>query len=100
MAMSLKYVCNFWRTPEMPLIDYKVNVFLIMLAKCVISEEKRITTFTTTDTKPYVLVVLLSTQNDPGLLQKLKSSFKRIINWNKYQSKLRIQEQNKSIFRE
>ena len=88
----------------MPLIDYKVNVFLIMLAKCVISEENRITTFTITDTKLYVLVVLLSTQNDPGLLQKLKSSFKRIIeqisNWSKYQSKLKIQEQNKSIFRE
>ena len=36
----------------------------------------------------------LSTQDNARLLQQLKSDFKRTINWNKYQSKLTIQERN------
>ena len=42
-------------------------------------------TFTTTDTKLYVLVVTLSIQDNVKLLQQLESGFKRTINWNKQQ---------------
>ena len=42
--------------------------------------------FKITDTKLYVPVVTLSTQDNAKLLQLLKSGFKRTINWNKYQS--------------
>ena len=41
--------------------------------------------FATTDTELYVPVVTLSTQHNAKLLQQLKTSFKRIINWDKYQ---------------
>ena len=41
--------------------------------------------------KLYVLVVTLSTQGNGKLLQQLKSSFERAINWNKYQSKVWIE---------
>ena len=41
-------------------------------------------TFAITDTKLYVHVVTLSTQENTKLLQQLKSGFKRVINWNKY----------------
>ena len=41
------------------------------------------TTFSITDTKLYFPVV--TTQDKAKLLEKLKSSFKRTINWNKYQ---------------
>ena len=37
-----------------------------------------------TDTKFYVLVVILSTQDNAKLLQQLKLGFKCTINWNKY----------------
>ena len=40
------------------------------------------------DTKLYVPVLMLSTQDSEKLLEKLKSGFKRTINWNKDQSKL------------
>ena len=43
------------------------------------------TTFSVTDAKLYVLVVKLSTQDNPKLLEQLKSCFKRTINSNKYQ---------------
>ena len=41
-------------------------------------------TFVIIETKLYVPVVTLPTQDNAKLLQQLKSSFKRIINWNKY----------------
>ena len=40
-------------------------------------------TFEITETKLYVPIVTLSTQENGKLLQQLKSGFKRIINWNK-----------------
>ena len=48
-----------------------------------------------TDTKHYVLVVILSTQNHAKLLKQLKSGLKRTINWNKCQSKVAILALNK-----
>ena len=36
-AMSLKYLSNFWRTIEMPLINYETNLILTWSADCVIS---------------------------------------------------------------
>ena len=36
-AMSWKYLSNFWRTIEMPLINYETNLILTWSADCVIS---------------------------------------------------------------
>ena len=41
------------------------------------------TRFVITNTKLYVLVVTLSTEDDAKLLEQLKSGFKRTFNWNK-----------------
>ena len=41
-----------------------------------------------TDTKPYVLVLTLSTQDHAELPQQLKSGFERTNKWNKYRSKV------------
>ena len=40
-------------------------------------------TFKITDTKLYLPIVSLSTQDDNNLLEQLKTGFKRIIKWNK-----------------
>ena len=48
-------------------------------------------TFLITDTKLYDPVLTLSTQDNAKLLQQSKSSFKRTINWNKYQLKKSIE---------
>ena len=50
--------------------------------------------FAITDTKLYVPVVTLSTNDNAKLLTQLKSSFKSTINWNKYQSKVTIEQPN------
>ena len=54
-------------------------------------------TFAITDTKLYVPVVTLSTQDKAKLLKQLKSGFKRVINWNKYLSKPELLAQNPNL---
>ena len=50
-----------------------------------------------TETKLYVPIVTLSTQNNVKLLKQLKSDFKRTINWNKYQSHPKTYAQNQCL---
>ena len=85
----LKYLSNFWRTLEMLLINFEINLILTWFANCVISNAaaNQSIAFAITDTKLYAPVVTLSAQDNAKLLQQLKSGFKRTINWNKYQSK-------------
>ena len=54
-------------------------------------------TFIITDTKLYVPVVTLSTQDNVKLLKELVSGFKRIINQNKHPSKTTNQLQNQYL---
>ena len=87
IMVPLKYLSNFWRTLEMLLINCEVNIILTLSSTCVITNSNGAGTFAITDTKLYVPVVTLSTQEHAKLLQQLKSGFKRVINWNKYLSK-------------
>ena len=50
-----------------------------------------------TDSKLYVQVVTVSTQDNAKLLEHLKSSFERTTNWNKYQSKISIERQKQYL---
>ena len=63
---------------------------------CVISTATGKTKFKITDTKLYVPVVALSTQDNAKLLEQLKSGFKST-NWNKYQSKASIEIENQYL---
>ena len=55
------------------------------------------TTFAITETKLYVPMVTLSTQDNAKLLQQLKSCFKRTISWNKHTSKSELLRQNGNV---
>ena len=57
----LKYISNFWRTLEMPLINYEVNLILTWSSTCVITNSTGSGRFAVTDTKLYVPVITLST---------------------------------------
>ena len=97
IMVPLKYLSNFWRTLEMPLINCEVNLILTWSLICVIINYIGAGTFEITDTKLYVPVVTLSTQENTKLLQQLKSGFKRVINWNKYLSKPELLAQNPDL---
>ena len=86
--VPLKYLSNFWKPFEMPLINRKINPFLTWSCTCVLPDDTKATTSTLTETRLSVLVVTLSTQENVKLLQQLKSGFKRTNNWNKCQSKV------------
>ena len=101
IVVPLKDLIIFLRTLNMPLINCEVSFILTWSENCVItSMEKRITvktrrdasptgaTFKIADTKLYVPVVTLSTENDNNFLKQLKSGFKRTIKWNKYRSEM------------
>ena len=92
--VPLKYLCNFRRTLEMPLINCKVNLILTWSSTCVVTNSTGARRFAITDTKPYVPVITLSTQDNSKLLQQLQSGFKRVVNWNKYLSKPKLLAQN------
>ena len=81
----------------MPLINCEVNLILTWSKDCVITNSTGEGKFAITDTKLYVPVVTLSTQDNAKLLQQLKSGFKRTINWNKYESSVKTFAQNRYL---
>ena len=78
----------------MLLINCEVNLILIWSSTCAITNFTTAGRFAITDTKLYVPVVTLSSQDNAKLLQQLKSGFKITINWNKYQSDPKTYAQN------
>ena len=78
--MSLKYFSNFWRTPEMRLINCEIIVNLTWCKKCVVSFAVGKTEFAITDTKLYVPAVTLSTEDNVKLLKWSESDFIRTVN--------------------
>ena len=69
IIVPLKYLSNFWRTLEMLLINCEVNLILTWSRDCVITDSTGAGKFTITETKLYVPVVTLSTQDNTKLLQ-------------------------------
>ena len=53
----------------MPLINSVINLIFTWYEKCVLSNDTKATTFAISDTKLYVTVVTLSTQDNAKLLQ-------------------------------
>ena len=100
IIVPLKYLSNFWRTLEMPLINCEANLILTWSSTCILISTNipnKNATFAITDTKLYVPVVTLSTQENTKFFQQLKSGFKRVINWNKYLSKPELLAQNLNL---
>ena len=61
IVVPLKYLSNFWRSLEMPLINCKIKLSLTWNPNCVLSNLVGNSTFTITDSKLYVPVVTLLT---------------------------------------
>ena len=94
LAVPLKYLRNFWRTVEMPLIICEINLILTCFENCVIFSTTADTKFAITDTILYAPVIILSNQDNAKLLQQLRSCFKRTINLNKFKPNVSIERKN------
>ena len=115
IAVPLKYLSNFWRTLDIPLINCKINLILTWSESCVItSKATRDTdpdanpavaeinnptdaTFEIKDTQWCVPVVTLSIEDDYKLLEQLKVGFKRTLKWNKYRSEMTNQAKTNNL---
>ena len=99
IMVPVKYLSNFWRSLEMPLINCEVTLILTWPSTCVITNSNGAGVFEITDTKLYVPVVTLSKQDHSKLLQELRSGFKRVVNWNQYLSKPELLAKNPNLNR-
>ena len=93
--LPLKHLSNFWKTLDMPLINCKINLIIAQSEKIVITckatedadsdadpavvsvKNKKDAAFKIIDTKLYVPIVTLSTEDGNKVLGKLKIGFKR-----------------------
>ena len=100
IMVALKYLGNFWRILEMPLINCKINLILTWSENCVIynAAANQVTTLAIVDTKLYVLVIALSIDDNVKLLEQVNSGFKRRINWNKHETKTTAQNAPNQYF--
>ena len=112
IAIPLKYLGNFWRSLDIPLINCEITLILSWYKECVLvgrafrgppaAAANRINSptdakFEITDCKLYVPVVTLSAENDNKLLEQLKSGFRITIKWNKYMSQMSNQNKNNNL---
>ena len=110
LAIPLKYLGNFWRAVNIPLISCEVFLELKWDKNCIITslEQRYIgggnrdnaptgATLSITDCKLYVPVVTLSKDDEIKLLTNLKSGFRREIIWNKYRSQMTKEAINNNL---
>ena len=113
LAIPLKYLGNFWRALNIPLISCEVSLELKWNKNCVITslERRQVdagppivrdnaptgATLEINKCKLYVPVVTLSKDDEIKLLTNLKSGFKREIIWNKYRSQMTTEAVNNNL---
>ena len=117
IIVPLKHLSNFWRSLGTPLINYEVFFTLTwsensVLTDIIIQAERaaqgsnsareRIeapsnATFRIRDTKLYVPIVTLLTENDKTLLEQFKTGSNRTIKWNKYRSEMTNRNKNNNL---
>ena len=110
LAIPLKYLGNFWRALNIPLISCEVSLKLNWDKNCVITslEQRDIgggnrdnaptgATLAINDCKLYIPAVTLSKDDEIKLLTNLKSGFKREIIWNKYRSQMTTEAVNNNL---
>ena len=77
IAVLLKYLNNFRRSLEMPLINCKVELWLTWSKNCMLSSVANDSTFAITDTELYFPVVTLKIEDNTKLSKLLSKGFKR-----------------------
>ena len=83
IAVPLKYLSNFWRSLETPLINCNVELSLKWYERC-LQTATTTATFRIIDAKLYVPIVTLSIEYNCTLTKLLNEGFKRPIYWNEY----------------
>ena len=109
IAIPLKYLGNFWRSLDMPLINCEITLILSWYKECVLvgrahrgppAAEINSPTdakFEITDCKLYFPIVTLSAEKDSKLLEQLNPGFRITIKCNNYMSQMSNQNKNNNL---
>ena len=87
VVVPLKYLSDFFRSLEMPLINCKIKLNLTWKKECVLSNQDGAAVFIVNDTKLYVPVVTLSKEDNKDFIEQQNKGFQRSIYWNEYKIK-------------
>ena len=79
IVVPLKYLSNFWRSLEMPLINGKVHLELNWIENCILSSAGDSSKVETTDAKLHVPILTMSTKDRVNLTKQLSQRFKRSV---------------------
>ena len=99
VAIPLKYLSNFFRSLEMPLINCKIKLNLTRKKECVLSTDAGDAVFIINDTKMYVPVVTLSKEDNKDFIEQQNKGFQRSIYWKKYKTKEINENANANVFK-
>ena len=100
VTIPLKYLSNFWRSLDLPLINCEIELDLSWTKDCVLIEHHNNITginFIITSTKLYVSAVTLSINDNIKFLENVKQGFKKTISWNRYRSEITTQSTNNNL---
>ena len=94
IVVPLKYLSNFFRSLEMPLVNCKIKLNLTWKKECVLSTDADAAAnaannavFIINDTKLYVSAVTLSKEDNKDFTEQQNKGFQRSIYRNKYKTK-------------
>ena len=99
IVVPLKYLSNFFRSLEMPLINCKIKLNLTWKKECVLSTDDGNAVFIINDTKLYVPVVTLSKEDDKDFIEQQNKGFQRSIYWNEYKTKEINEDADNNVFK-
>ena len=99
VVVPLKYLSNFFRSLEMPLINYKIKLNLTWKKECVLSTDGGDAVFIINDTKMYVPVVTLSKEDNKDFIEQQNKGFQRSIYWNEYKTKEINENADANVFK-
>ena len=99
IVVTLKYLSNFFRSLEMPLINCKVKLNLMWKKECVLSNQAGDAIFIINDTKLYIPVVTLSKEDNKDFIEQQNKGFQRSIYWNEYKTKRKTENSDANAFK-
>ena len=79
VVVPLKYLSNFFRSLEMPLINCKIKLHLTWKKECVLSTDAGEAVFIINDTKLYVPVVTLSKEDNKDFIEQQNKGLQRSV---------------------
>ena len=107
IVVPLKYLSNFFRSLEIPLINCKIKLNLTWKKECVLSTNNDANAadaannpvFIINDTKLYIPVVTLSKEDNKAFIDQQNKGFQGSIYWNEYKTKGQDEVANVNAFK-